>query len=294
MKQQYFVLVLAHSLHGRLRRVQIPHRVVYVVLALAAAGVFSVFGAVTSYARMAWKVANYNSLRQEITSLRARYQRLQNETKQTNDQLANLQLLASEISMAYGLKRKLEGPADISSEGRLIPTVKQSIEEYDFLLGANLSSYNRRYARPWLTNVRPAIWPVDGRLESYFGKRADPLSGEGAFHPGVDITAPTGTPVHAAADGVVLHAEMMSGYGRVVVIDHGNGLQTVYAHLSSFAVVPGQEIRMGEVLGGVGSSGRTTGTHLHYEVRLHGSPSNPRPYMSQTRIARSARQDFPF
>jgi murein DD-endopeptidase MepM/ murein hydrolase activator NlpD len=135
---------------------------------------------------------------------------------------------------------------------------------------------------------------VDGRLESYFGKRSDPFSGEGAFHPGVDIGAPLGTPVRAAADGVVLHAQFVSGYGRVVVIDHGNGLQTLYAHLASFAVVPGQEIRQGVVLGTVGSSGRTTGTHLHYEVRVHGSPANPRPYMSQTRITRSARQDFPF
>src|SRR5271157_4547077 len=131
MKQQYFILVLAHSLHGKLRRVQIPQRVVYIVLALAVAGVFSLLGAVSSYARMAWKVANYNSLRQEVSALRSRYQRLQSETKQTHDQLANLQLFASEVSMAYGLKQKLEGPEDISSEGRLVPTIQQSIQEYD-------------------------------------------------------------------------------------------------------------------------------------------------------------------
>jgi murein DD-endopeptidase MepM/ murein hydrolase activator NlpD len=294
MKQHYFILVLAHSLHGRLRRIQVPHRVVYLVLALAVAGVFSVLGAVTSYARMAWKVANYNSLRQEITTLRARYQKLQTESQQTNDQLANLQIFASEISMAYGLKRKLEGPADISSEGRLVPTIPETIAEYNFLRNANLSSYYHRYSRSWMTNVVPAIWPVDGRLESYFGKRTDPLSGEGAFHTGVDIDAPRGTPVRAAADGVVVYADMMSGYGRVVVIDHGNGLESYYAHLSRFGVIPGQEIRQGEVLGAVGSSGRTTGSHLHYEVRRGGNPVNPAPYMGRARIAQAGQSDFPF
>ncbi|MGA2324827.1 MAG: M23 family metallopeptidase [Bryobacteraceae bacterium] len=294
MKQQYFILVLAHSLHGKLRRVQIPQRVIYVILALAAVGVFTVLGAVTSYARMAWKVANYNSLRQEITSLRARYQKLQSETKQTNDQLANLQLFASEISMAYGLKQKLEGPADISSEGRLIPTIQQSIQEYDLLRTANITSYYHRYSRPWLINTRPSIWPVDGRLQGAFGRRTDPFSGEGAIHTGVDITAPIGTPVRAAADGVVVHAQVMSGYGRLVVIDHGNEYQTYYAHLSSFEVIPGQEIRQGEVIGAVGASGRVTAPHLHYEVRRHGSPENPARYLGSTRIAQAAKRDFPF
>jgi murein DD-endopeptidase MepM/ murein hydrolase activator NlpD len=294
MKQQYFILVLAHSLHGKLRRVQIPQRVIYAILALAAVGVFTVLGAVTSYARMAWKVANYNSLRQEIASLRTRYQRLQSETKQTNDQLANLQLFASEISMAYGLKQKLEGPADISSEGRLIPTIQQSIQEYDLLRTANITSYYHRYSRPWLTNTRPTIWPVDGRLQGAFGRRTDPFSGEGALHLGVDITAPIGTPVRAAADGVVVHAQVMSGYGRLVVIDHGDEYQTYYAHLSRFEVIPGQEIRQGEVIGAVGASGRVTAPHLHYEVRRHGNPENPARYMGSTRIAQAAKRDFPF
>ncbi len=293
MKQQYFILVLAHSMHGRLRRVQIPHRVVYIVIGLALAGCFSVIGAVSSYARMAWKVANYNSLRQEISALRDRYRRLQSESKQTNDQLANLQLLASEISMVYGLKRKLEGPSDISSEGPLLPTVQQSIEEYDLLRTANLSSQTHRYPRFWQVNVLPAIWPVEGRLQGHFGSRTDPFSGEGAFHRGVDITAPVGTPIRAAADGVILHAQFVGGYGRLVVIDHGNGIQTYYAHMSRFAVVPGQEIRQGEVVGAVGTSGRSTAPHLHYEVRLRGSAENPIRYMGRARVA-SAKRDFPF
>ncbi|MGD0014678.1 MAG: M23 family metallopeptidase [Bryobacteraceae bacterium] len=293
MKQQYFIVVVAHSLHGRLRRIHLPQRVIYLIMTLALIGCFSVFGFVSSYARMAWKVANYNALRRDITSLRTRYEKLQRDARQANDQLAELQLFASEVSMAYGLKEKLEGPADISDEGRLMPTIQQSLEEYDFLRTANLSSYYHRYPRFWQTNNVPSIWPVDGRLQSYFGKRLDPFSGEGAFHRGVDITAPRGTVIRAAADGVVLHAGMMNGYGRVVVIDHGNGLQTLYAHLSRFAVVPGQEIRRAEVIGAVGASGRSTAPHLHYEVRRHGTPQNPSHYLGRTRITQ-VRRDFPF
>ncbi len=293
MKQPYFIVVLAHSLHGRLRRIQVPQRVIYLVLILALFGCFSVFGFVSSYVRMAWKVANYNALRQEIAALRARYERLQTDNRQAKDQLAQLQLFAGEVSMAYGLKQKLEGPSDISAEGKLLPTIQESIEEYDFLRTANLSTYYHRYPRFWQTNNRPSIWPVDGRLESYFGKRQDPFSGEGAFHRGVDISAPRGTPIKAAADGVVLHAGFVNGYGRVVVIDHGSGVQTLYAHMSRSAVVPGQEIRQGEVVGAVGSSGRVTAPHLHYEVRRNGTPQNPTHFINRPRL-RQTPQYLPF
>ncbi|HEX8985539.1 MAG TPA: M23 family metallopeptidase [Bryobacteraceae bacterium] len=262
-------------------------------MAFALVGCFSVFGFVSSYARMAWKVANYNALRQEIATLRARYDKLQRVAQERNDQLAELQLFASEVSMAYGLKQKLEGPADISREGRLVPTIPESLAEYDQLRTANLSSYYHRYPRSWQVNIRPSLWPVDGRLQSYFGKRLDPFSGEGALHRGVDISALSGTPVRAAADGVVLYAGMMNGYGRVVIVDHGNGYETYYAHLSRFAVVAGQEIRQSESIGAVGSSGRVTAPHLHYEVRRFGTPQNPAHYMNHTRVAQ-LRREFPF
>jgi murein DD-endopeptidase MepM/ murein hydrolase activator NlpD len=293
MKQSYFIVVLAHSLHGRLRRIHVPQNVLYLVVALALIGCFSILGFVSSYARMAWKVANYNALRREIVLLRVRYDKLQKVENEKNDQLAQLQLFASEVSMAYGLKQKLEGPADISHEGRLLPTVPESLAEYDLLRTANLSSYSHRYPRSWQTNIRPSIWPVEGRLQSHFGKRMDPFSGEGALHRGVDITAPTGTPVRAAADGVVLHANVMSGYGKLVIVDHGNGFETYYAHLSRFAVVAGQEIRQGELVGAVGSTGRVTAPHLHYEVRRYGNPQNPAHFLNQTRVAQ-VRREFPF
>ena len=292
MKQQYFILVLAHSLHGRLRRVHVPHQVLYVVLALALAGGFSIFGFVSSYARMAWKVANYNSLRQEAEELRTRYQNLQKVMNQTNEQLASLEVMASEISVAYGIKQKLEGPSDITAEGKLVPTFSETIDEYNYLRSSNLSRND--FARRWHVNTRPSIWPVDGVLMSSYGQRTDPFSGEGAYHRGVDISAPIGTPAHVTADGIVVFADHAGGYGRLVIVDHGNGYETYYAHLSRFEVVAGQEIRQGELVGEVGASGRVTAPHLHYEVRLRKSPVNPYRFLTAKAVAQQAKTDFLF
>lgn len=279
MNQPYFIVVLAHSLHGRLRRVHVPYQFVYVVLALALVGSVTLFGFVSSYFRMTLKVAGYNNLRQEIDTLRSRYTRLEQESRQKGDQLASLQLLANEVSIAYGIKRELEGPLEIAHEGRLIPTVSETLEQYNFLKSANLSKFARRSSPLFQSEGLPNIWPVEGRLMSYFGRRSDPFSGEGAFHAGIDISVPTGTPVQATADGMVMSAEWAGPYGRMVVIDHGNAVHTHYAHLSQLDVLAGQWVRRGAVIGQSGSSGRATGAHVHYEVRRSGTPVNPNQFL---------------
>jgi murein DD-endopeptidase MepM/ murein hydrolase activator NlpD len=297
MKQEYFVVVLAHSLRGRLRRVHIPHQAVYITLALALLGCFSLFGFVASYARMAWKVANYNALRKEADQLRSRYQNLQKVVSQTNEQLASLEVFANEVQVAYGIKQKLEGPSDISSEGKLTPSFAESIADYNYLQTANnLSMGSRAYRRLQPQDAQPSIWPVDGRLMGGFGNRTDPFSGEGAFHAGVDITAPIGTPIRATADGIVIFAEMENGYGRLIKVSHGNGVQTYYAHLSRFYVQAGQDVRRGEVIGAVGTSGRVTAPHLHYEVRLGGAPVNPYRFLANTSVFQQpvTHKDFSF
>jgi murein DD-endopeptidase MepM/ murein hydrolase activator NlpD len=285
MKQEYFVVVLAHSLRGRLRRVHIPHTAIYAVLLLALLGCFSAFGFIASYARMALKVANYNALRREADSLRSRYQTLLNNANQQERQLASLEIYAREVSLAYGIKKSLEGPHDISSEGKLVPTYSESLEDYDYLRRARTldlpSKGSHRLSR---LNEVPDLWPVEGRLMSPFGRRIDPFSGEGAFHSGVDISAETGTPVHVTADGVVIFSAMESGYGRLVVVDHGGGIETWYAHLSAFYAHPGQELRRGDVVGLSGSSGRTTAPHLHYEVHVGGNAVNPYPFLEKAQV----------
>src|SRR5260370_1804603 len=157
-------------------------------------------------------------------------------------------MMATDVEVAYGLKRQNEGPAEISREGRLATTLSESLEEYNFLRMANTSRLSRKSAPLFQTAMLPSIWPVNGLLMSHFGNRSDPFSGEGAFHTGVDISAAKGTPVHVTGDGTVLHAEYSGNYGKLVVVDHGNGFQTYYAHLSQFNVVSGQGIRRGDLL----------------------------------------------
>jgi murein DD-endopeptidase MepM/ murein hydrolase activator NlpD len=130
----------------------------------------------------------------------------------------------------------------------------------------------------------PTLWPVMGPITSSFGQREDPVlgNGEGEFHKGIDISAPNGVPVRATGDGVVKTAQMENGYGRAVVIDHGHGVETLYGHMSGFAVMAGQTIVRGQVIGYVGHSGRVTGSHLHYEVRIRNTAVNPHKYLRVT------------
>jgi murein DD-endopeptidase MepM/ murein hydrolase activator NlpD len=121
----------------------------------------------------------------------------------------------------------------------------------------------------------PSIWPVHGWLSAGFGMRADPFTGETEYHPGLDISADKGTPVYATASGTVESAGPSGEYGNLIVLAHGFGLMSRYAHLSRFAVQAGQRVTRGEVIGYVGATGRATGPHLHYEVLANGKLLNP-------------------
>jgi murein DD-endopeptidase MepM/ murein hydrolase activator NlpD len=293
-EKQYFVLVLAHSLHGRLRRVHIPHQTIYLGFLVVAVSLLTVIGFLSSYIRMSWKVSNYNSLRQEVDVLRAKYRDLQRVTNQKNEQLATLESFAGEVSVAYGLKSKPSG-AD-PAEATLTPTYKETLAQYDFLRTASLTPAYHSYPKQYLVNLAPTLWPVDGRLLSPFGSRRDPFSGEGAIHTGVDLSASMGTPVRATGDGVIHFASWSGGYGKLVVIDHGNGVETYYGHLSQFDVIAGQEIRRGDTIGKSGGTGHSTGPHLHYEIRMGGNPVNPYRYLAHAPVAAQAKpvRDFPF
>ena len=300
MNQNYFIVVLAHSLHGRLQRIHIPHRFVYAALCGFGVLTLMLLSVVGSYARMAWKVANYNSLQQEAQVLRERYDKLQRKVRQTNEQLASLQMLADEVSTAYGVRKQLAGSPDLVGEApggdSLIPTMGETLAEYSYLRTTNLARRHDNIFSRGDVNTLPGIWPVNGRLMGGYGVRSDPFSGEGSMHPGIDISAPMGTPVHAAADGIVMHAGWNGGYGRCVIIDHGNNYQTWYAHLSRMDVIEGEEIRQGEVLGAVGTTGRSTGSHLHYEVRIGSTPVNPYRFLARASVVTKAAvaSEFPF
>lgn len=128
----------------------------------------------------------------------------------------------------------------------------------------------------------PSRRPVDQmRLTSSFGNRSDPFTGRRARHNGIDIPGPTGTPIYATADGQVGRAQRLGGYGNYIEIEHGHALQTRYGHLSQILVEPGQRVRRGDLIGLMGSTGRSTGPHLHYEVRIAGAPVNPIPFIAE-------------
>jgi murein DD-endopeptidase MepM/ murein hydrolase activator NlpD len=126
-----------------------------------------------------------------------------------------------------------------------------------------------------LAAATPSIWPVVGYLSSMFGKRSDPFTGGPDFHSGLDIAANKGTPIRATADGTVGSAGYAGDYGNAVVVSHGFGISTRYGHMSRFAVRAGQKVRRGDALGYVGSTGRATSSHLHYEILLNGQTINP-------------------
>ena len=140
------------------------------------------------------------------------------------------------------------------------------------------SGVERRQA---LAAATPSIWPVIGWLSSPYGTRRDPFTGGPDFHPGLDISADYGEPIHATADGTVATAGVSGSYGNLVELDHGFGITTRYGHLSRFAVRAGETVHRGDVIGYVGSTGRSTSAHLHYEILLNGKLTNPMKLLAQ-------------
>jgi murein DD-endopeptidase MepM/ murein hydrolase activator NlpD len=127
----------------------------------------------------------------------------------------------------------------------------------------------------------PSVQPVTKlQFTSNFGIRSDPFRGSAAMHAGVDIPGPVGTPIYATADGIIAHAERLGGYGNMVEINHGKGIATRYGHLSKILVSDGTRVQRGQLIALMGSTGRSTGPHLHYEVRIDGHAVNPIPFLT--------------
>jgi len=241
------------STPGKLRKVIVPAYVLHGLAVLAIIGGISVAAAVGSYSRMLWKVGNYNALRHDQQTLKKQYQQLQSTVNDTNQRLDSLQSLATEVAMTYGVLRYHPAAFD-QSDNPVTPqdAFDRSVEQYTFLkrnaATIAISSGGLRLMPAMNfadSTYTPSIWPVLGHITDNFGERLDPFSGEGAFHTGVDVASDYGAPVHATADGVVTIAENHAGYGRLVVIDHGFGITTWYAHLSAFTGVPGARVKRG-------------------------------------------------
>jgi murein DD-endopeptidase MepM/ murein hydrolase activator NlpD len=289
MKGKTYTFYIA-STPGKLKKLIVSAYLLHGIAVLALIGGVTVIAAAGSYTRMLWKVGNYNALRHDQETLKKQYRQLQTTVNDTNQRLDSLQSLATEVAMTYGVLRY--HPAAFDSSDNPVTAADafdRSVEQYTFLkrnAAAIAVSSNGLRLMPAMSfadsTYTPAIWPVLGHITDSFGERLDPFSGEGAFHTGVDVSADYGAPVHATGDGIITIAENHAGYGRLVVIDHGFGITTWYAHLSSFSAIAGARVKRGEVVGYTGISGRSTGPHVHYEERVNNAPVNPWRYMRST------------
>lgn len=297
MRKRFYILFVARDDDGQLRKIPIPVHYVYVLVVAAAISILSLTGIASSYTRMLMKVAHYNQLRTEKEELKNRYSQLEQVAKEKDIQVASLGSLASEVSALYGLKSDstlvVSDPRDfreaqVSSSLDQLYALKDSALSGATMVGLTLGMNRNVTTADWMrANAAPSLWPVEGTVTGSFGERIDPFNGEGAFHSGVDISCSYGTAVIAPANGVVTFADFLGGYGRAVILDHGHGITTRFGHLANFAVISGQYVHRGDIIGYVGLSGRSTGPHLHYEVRINDTPVNPHKYLRLT-VARGA------
>lgn len=291
MRKRFYILFVARGEDGQLRKIPIPIHYAYVFVVGAAIGVLSLTGIASSYMRMLVKTSQYNELRTEKDQLKTRYSRLEQIAKERDIQVASLGSLASEVSSLYGLKPEpiLTNSTENLRDDQVVSSLDQLYQLKTTALsgaastGIFLGLTRNATTADWMrANSAPSLWPVEGPVTGSFGERIDPFNGEGAFHSGIDISASYGQPVVAPADGVVTFADFMGGYGRAIVLDHGHGITTRYGHLANFAVTTGQYVHRGDTIGYVGLSGRSTGPHLHYEVRINDTPVNPHKYLRVT------------
>src|SRR5277367_602557 len=277
LRKRYYILFVARDEDGSVRKISLPVQYAYGFVAAALVGTFTIVGLAGSYTRMLLKTESFNQVRQERETLRKNYRQMAAIAHERDIQVASLGALASEVTAIYGLKQnKLAGDRHSAAAAAAAPTpttlavsddvnqqqVKLSLDQFYALRNQALSGRVDRALEGGLTSGMssslsdwtqvadaPALWPVEGRITSSFGEREDPFNGEGAFHAGLDISAPSGTAVRATADGLVDSAASVSGYGREVIIDHGHGVRTVYGHLSGMVVIAGQHVVVGQIIG---------------------------------------------
>jgi murein DD-endopeptidase MepM/ murein hydrolase activator NlpD len=275
-------MLVARNAEGELLKIPIPLHYVYVFIAGALIGMLTITGMAGSYTRMLVKTQRINQLRTEKEALKSQYSQLEEIAHQNELQAQSLSSLAGEVSSLYGLKPDpaFDNDDPAAASMQQFYALRNTAMTGAASIGIGMGETHDVSIRDWMRLASaPTLWPVQGRITGSFGERTDPFSGEGAFHRGVDISSDIGTRIIAPADGVVLFADVMNGYGRTVMVDHGNGISTLYGHMSAFGVSQGQQVHRGETLGYVGQSGRSTGPHLHYEVRIFNTPVNPHKYL---------------
>jgi len=287
MDQRYSTIIFVPHARAKFRKLKVSHRLL-----------FSLVSIVTSCLCLStfFSVQYFTSLSQthELSKLRHENKDLQTANEQFSKSVESLR---GQLRTVEDRTRKLAIYAGISSlddsaqggVGGLRPQdlgdnpYRDDVDKMAFRsrrIESDLSVLEQKIvAQSQLLASTPSIAPVRGILTDGFGGRSDPFTGEAGTHNAVDISSAVGQPVRAPADGLVVKAEWANGYGNVVYISHGYGYSTRYGHLSGYAVKAGDKVKRGDVIGYVGTTGRSTGPHLHYEVRLNNNPVNPLEYI---------------
>lgn len=296
MRARRYTFVIADRQTGAVRRLTIS---LWPTLA-AAAGLFALPVLIGLGARWSASAA-INDLRTTNAALQVENASYREATGQLADQISNLQNAVDQLGERAAVdptssramdklpaivKSRAMGGTSAGSGNPLAPVLKSGFGSPDTVLGvlsdllgvigtrldSVRDSVERRHA---LAAATPSIWPVAGWLSSAYGTRNDPFTNDRDFHPGLDISADYGVPVLATGDATVSGAGPNGAYGNMVTLDHGFGIVTKYGHLSRIAVMGSQIVKRGDVIGYVGSTGRSTGSHLHYEVWMNGRLTNP-------------------
>ena len=248
---------------------------------------------------MAFQVADYNKLQAENVDLKVQKRNLEVSTVKLDSKLAALESLSERLTnlIEDGSWAKRFPKANIPAIGgsKVDYPTADLLRRMDLKAGVDLLKDRASdlegqmklleqiaEQRNYIMRFTPNIWPVRGNITSHYGNRADPFNGEAELHQGLDISALYGSRVLAPADGIVIYAQRKAAYGNLIILDHGNGLTTRHGHLSRFNVHVGQRIHKNDIIGFVGSTGRSTAPHLHYEVRLNDRPVNPRGYLPRS------------
>ena len=302
MSKKYTILIIPEGTHRvkrfTLHALVLPVLFFFVVSAFALAGYFYV-----ENRALASALPNYQTMKQQAQHQSFQIGELAIQLEDFREQMDSLkdfnaklrELGAQDAKLARVMTPGLGlGGAEVDRNGtgvKLVSTTRErqlmamsrdldllrAESENEMLLQQELVKFLQE--RRSVLQATPSIWPAKGFVTSNYGSRRSPWSGKFTHHSGLDIAAPTGTKVVAPADGVVTFVNYDGAYGKSIVISHGYGLTTRYAHLSGYNVQAGQQIKRGDIIGYVGSTGRSTGPHLHYEVHLSGVPTNPRNYL---------------
>lgn len=274
-EDRFYAFIIAHTSRSRARvqRIRVEKRFVTIfcaVLSLLAVALFYGLYGLTQH-------ASHLRIEFENQRLRAENERQRRELEKLNNRVEKVEDTSRKLAEKSGV---VEEPNPPGTGGPALPLDEMGLATLTAKTGRleeDLRAYEAILRQRGYT---PTVWPVEGTLEGGFGGRRNPFGGAGyEFHTGQDIEAPWGAPVIAGASGKVSFVGWQNGYGQLVIVDHGGGLTTRYGHLSHIDVELNQTVARAQLLGKVGSTGRSTGPHLHYEVRINDEAVDPLPYL---------------